>query len=119
MWFFPGFQMSAKLTVLFFILICFEIGVLLIYLPWHRSWNENHLLIIAADRLHWSWLVHLMMSGYLRGAVTGLGILNLALGGWEIANFKRTVRTFQLEWQGEQPGAHPAETSGVPHNGSV
>jgi hypothetical protein len=111
--------MSAKLTVLFFILICFEIGILLVYLPWHRSWNENHLLIIAADRLHWAWLVHLMMSGYLRGAVTGLGLLNLALGGWEIVNFKKTVRNFQLEWQGERSGAEPVETPGLPHNGSA
>jgi hypothetical protein len=51
--------------------------------------------------------------------VTGLGILNLALGGWEIVNFKKTVRNFQLEWQGEKSGSEPAETPGLPHNGSA
>src|SRR5215469_13425336 len=102
--------MSARLTVLFFILICFEIGFLLIYLPWHRSWGENHLLILAADRFHWPSLIRLMTSGYIRGAVTGLGFLNLMLGGWEIFNFKRTVRAFQTHWQDDEPGLATASS---------
>jgi hypothetical protein len=106
--------MSARLTVLFFILICFEIGILLIYLPWHRSWGENHLLIMAADRLHWPSLIRLITSGYTRGAVTGLGFFNIMLGGWEIFNFKRTVRAFQREWRGDEP-QDPA-ASGLPDN---
>jgi hypothetical protein len=28
----------------------------------------------------------------VRGAVTGLGLVNFALAFWEIANFRRTVR---------------------------
>jgi hypothetical protein len=31
-------------------------------------------------------------SGWVRGAVTGLGLVNFALAFWEIANFRRTVR---------------------------
>lgn len=107
--------MSAKLTVLFFIIICFEVGVLLVYLPWHPSWNENHLLVIASDRMHWSWLVRFVTSGYTRGAVTGLGLLNILLGGWEILNFKKTVRAFQSEWQSDPP-LHAADTAVVPDN---
>jgi hypothetical protein len=104
--------MSAKLTIIFFILICFEIGVLLIILPWvpNPSWSENYLLVLAADRLHWPSLAMAIKSGYVRGAVTGLGILNIMLGVWEIVNFKKTARAFQIEWQGEEvdpksPGA--------------
>ncbi|HKV37639.1 MAG TPA: hypothetical protein VJX67_00390 [Blastocatellia bacterium] len=105
--------MSAKLTVIFFIIICFEIGLLLVYLPWHRSWTENHLLILAADRMHWSGLVRFVTSGYTRGAITGLGVLNMMLGGWEIMHFKKTVRAFQVEWQGEEsrPEPNPASVS--------
>jgi hypothetical protein len=106
--------MSAKLTVLFFIVICFEVGILLVYLPWHPSWNENHLLVYAVDRLHWSWVVGTVTSGYFRGAVTGLGLLNIMLGGWEIVNFKKTVRSFQSELNSEgRPGA---DSSGVSDN---
>jgi hypothetical protein len=96
--------MSAKLTILFFILICFEIGALLTILPWlsYPSWNENHLLFILADKLHLAGLSRLMTSGYVRGAVTGLGLLNLWIGIVEIINFNKTVRFFQTELQGKE-----------------
>src|ERR1044072_9035405 len=94
--------MSAKLTIIFFILICFEIGVLLIILPWvpNSSWSDNYLLVLAADRLQWPSLAMAIKSGYVRGAVTGLGMLNIMLGVWEIVNFQKTARACQIEWQG-------------------
>jgi hypothetical protein len=96
--------MSVKLTIIFFILICFEIGILLVILPWvpSPSWNENYLLVLAADKMHWPWLALAMKSGYARGAVSGLGVLNIILGVWEIINFKRTSRAFQAEWELEE-----------------
>ena len=96
--------MSAKLTVVFFIVICFEIGTLLVILPWlgFPPWTENYLLIAAVDKLQYNWLAAVMRSGYLRGAVTGLGLLNIMLGIWEIVNFNKTVVRFQSEWQGEE-----------------
>jgi hypothetical protein len=113
--------MSAKLTIIFFILICFEIGVLLIILPWvpNPSWSENYLLVLAADRLHWPSLAMAMKSGYVRGAVTGLGILNILLGVWEIINFKKTARAFQIEWQGEEVDPKPIEAARLPDNGTI
>jgi hypothetical protein len=114
----PNHTMSAKLTIIFFILICFEIGVLLIILPWvpNPSWNENYLLVLAADRLHWPSLAMAIKSGYVRGAVTGLGILNIMLGVWEIINFKKTARAFQIEWQGEEVDPKSLEAARIPDN---
>jgi hypothetical protein len=96
--------MSAKLTIIFFILICFEIGFLLVILPWvpAPSWGDNYLLEVAVVKMHAPWLATALRSGFARGAVSGLGLLNLLLGVWEIINFKATARAFQLEWQGEQ-----------------
>lgn len=110
--------MSAKLTIIFYILICLEIGLLLVILPWlnHPSWNENYLLFSAVDKLQWPWLGRAMTSGYVRGAVTGLGMLNIMLGAWELINFKKTVNTFQLKWQGEELDAKPFETAVIPDN---
>ena len=95
--------MSIRLTLVFFILICFEIGILLAILPWvpSPSWSENYLLVLAADKMHWPWLALAMKSGYARGAVSGLGVLNILLGVWEIVNFKKTARRFQMEWERE------------------
>jgi hypothetical protein len=113
--------MSAKLTIVFFILICFEIGVLLVILPWvpTPSWNENYLMVLAADKAHWPWLALAMKSGYVRGAVTGLGLLNILLGIWEIINFKKTALAFQTEWQGAETTSGSHQASGVPDNGSA
>jgi hypothetical protein len=110
--------MSVKLTIVFFILICFEIGILLVILPWvpSPSWNENYLLVLAADKMHWPWLALAMKSGYARGAVTGLGLLNILLGVWEIVNFKKTARAFQMQWQNEETDSRSFEAAGVPDN---
>lgn len=110
--------MSVKLTLVFFILICFEIGILLVILPWvpSPSWSENYLLVLAADKIHWPWLALAMKSGYTRGAVTGLGLLNILLGVWEIINFKKTARAFQTEWQREEASSKSLDTAGIPDN---
>jgi hypothetical protein len=113
--------MSVKLTIVFFILICFEIGILLVILPWvpSPSWNENYLLVVAADKMHWPWLALVMKSGYARGAVTGLGLLNILLGVWEIINFKNTARAFQTEWQSEETTSRPLVPTDIPDNRST
>ncbi|HYP27376.1 MAG TPA: hypothetical protein VE262_11715 [Blastocatellia bacterium] len=110
--------MSAKLTIIFFILICFEIGALLILLPWinYPSWNQNYLLFLAAERLDSPGLARFVTSGYFRGAVTGLGVLNVAMGILEVKNFKKTVQTFQVEWQGAEPDGKIFEPSSLPDN---
>lgn len=103
--------MSVKLTIVFFILICFEIGILLVILPWvpSPSWNENYLLVLAADKMHWPGLAIAMKSGYARGAVTGLGLLNITLGIWEIIYFRKTARAFQMEWQSDESNTKPLD----------
>lgn len=109
--------MSVKLTILFFILICFEIGILLVILPWvpSPSWNENYLLVLAADKMHWPWLAIAMKSGYARGAVSGLGVLNIMLGVWEIIYFRRTARAFQMEWQSDESNTKPLDAVEATH----
>jgi hypothetical protein len=110
--------MSVRLTIVFFILICFEIGILLVILPWvpSPSWSENYLLVLAADKIHWPWLALAMKSGYTRGAVTGLGALNILLGVWEIINFKKTARSFQTEWQSEETYSRSLDAAGIRDN---
>src|SRR6185295_17386633 len=111
--------MSAKLTIIFFILICFEIGALLIILPWVQrpSWSENYLLVMAADHLHWPSLAMAMKSSYMRGAVTGLGVVNIVIGLWEAANFTRTTSAFQQRWQSDESDPKTADAACLPDHG--
>ena len=92
--------MSAKLTVIFYIILCLEVGVVLTLLPWIHpfglsDWGDNYFLLYAARKTGLQGLQHAVSSGWVRGAVTGLGLLNLGMAFWEMFNFRRTVR--QLE----------------------
>ena len=92
--------MSAKLTLILFIMICFEIGFLLVFLPWHRTWQDNSFLYFVAETLDAPGVKQFILSGYARGAVTGLGIVNILIGIREILNFSATARAIS---GGESP----------------
>ncbi len=96
--------MSAKLSVIFYIILCFEIGIFLTVLPWWpqgmwgiSDWGNNYFLLYAARKTGYQGLQAVVASGWVRGAVSGVGILNLGIAFWEIFNFKRTVAALQQQ----------------------
>ena len=50
---------------------CFELGVLLVILPWSAFWERNFFLQRFPE------MIPLVLNPYLRGAVTGLGVLDI------------------------------------------
>ena len=92
--------MVAKLTVIFFIILCVLVGIFLILLPWidfngFGDWGDNYLLAFVAQKTGMPILQRTVASGWVRGAVTGLGILNLFLAFWEITHFKQGVQMLE------------------------
>jgi hypothetical protein len=94
--------MSAKLSVIFYILLCLEIGIVLTLLPWVpqgffglSDWGNNYFLLYAARKTGFYSLQTVVASGWVRGAVTGLGILNLGMAFWEIFHFKQTLNALK------------------------
>jgi hypothetical protein len=92
--------MASKLSVIFFIVLCLEVGIVLTFLPWYHpfglsDWADNYLLLYAARKTGLMSLQHAMSSGWVRGAVSGLGILNLLMAFWEMAHFNQTVSNLQ------------------------
>jgi len=94
--------MSAKISVVFYIILCLEIGIFLTVLPWWpqgmlglSDWGNNYFLLYAARKTGYYGLQAVVASGWVRGAVTGVGLLNLGIAFWEIFNFKQTVRALQ------------------------
>jgi hypothetical protein len=95
--------MSAKLTVIFYIILCLEVGLALTFLPWIHvlpflpsfgmgDWGDNYFLLYAAQKTGLQGLQPIIASGWVRGAVTGLGLLNLGIAFWETMHFRQTVR---------------------------
>jgi hypothetical protein len=94
--------MSAKLSVIFYIILCVEIGIFLTVLPWWpqgmwgiSDWGNNYFLLYAARKTGIQGLQAVVASGWVRGAVSGVGLLNLGIAFWEIFNFNRTVTALQ------------------------
>lgn len=103
--------MASRLTVVFYIILCLEAGVFLTVLPWVGGgsyWGENYFLVIAAQKIGSVGLQRAVASGWVRGAVTGLGLLNLAMAFWEIFHFGDTVRRLRAA-DGARPVAQANE----------
>jgi len=68
---------------LIFVVYFLEVGVLLTLGPWSVLWDRNYFVHL------WPALGVFMSNGYVRGAVSGLGLLNLAAAVAEFIGFFR------------------------------
>ena len=55
------------------VVVCFEMGALLLYLPWSGFWDQNFFL------LHFPSLIPVLLHPSFRGAVSGIGVLDIFL----------------------------------------
>ena len=69
-----------------FILFCFEIGLFLVFVPWSALWEHN---VLLGYSLH---LRGLLLNNFVRGAVSGLGVVDLCLGLSELGRFWRSLK---------------------------
>lgn len=59
------------------VVLAFEMGVLLLYLPWSVYWEQNYFLT------HYPSLIPIILHPSFRGVVSGIGILDILLAiGW-------------------------------------
>lgn len=87
--------MVERLTVVFFIILCLMLGFYLILSPWDTlfgNWSDNYLLALVTEGTGLPVLQRTVTSNWFRGAVTGLGVLNIVIAFWEIANFEKSVQ---------------------------
>jgi hypothetical protein len=68
-------MLRRLLLVAYFI----EVGLLLVLVPWSPFWERNYFLTASPV------LQEIVRNNYLRGAVSGLGVVNLLLGFKELA----------------------------------
>jgi hypothetical protein len=55
------------------VVLCFEMGALLLYLPWTAFWEQNYFLS------HFPSLMHIALHPSFRGIVSGVGVLDILL----------------------------------------
>jgi hypothetical protein len=77
----------SRLLAVAFILFCFEVGLFLVIVPWSDLWANNFLLSYVAG------LKPIVLSSVFRGAVTGLGAVDILLGISELKLFLQSFKT--------------------------
>lgn len=88
--------MVSKLTVLFLIILLLQLGFLLVLLPWINfgtfgNWNENYVLAFIVEKTGMPFIRGVVVSGWVKGAVTGVGVVNIIIAFMEVARFKESV----------------------------
>jgi hypothetical protein len=75
-----------KLSAILLVAFCFEIGLFLVIFPWTPVWDVNYLGAIV-PQWHQLW-----DNLYLRGAISGLGVVNLYIAVLELYRLRRFAR---------------------------
>lgn len=58
------------------VVLAFEMGALLLYLPWSVYWEQNYFLHLLS---HYPSLMYIVLHPSFRGAVSGIGVLDILL----------------------------------------
>lgn len=72
-----------KAGAVLFAIFCFELGVFLLVFPWLELWEGNYFATWNRG------LQQLWMNAYFRGAISGLGLVNIFVSFIEIVRLRR------------------------------
>ncbi|OFV97972.1 MAG: hypothetical protein A3H28_07280 [Acidobacteria bacterium RIFCSPLOWO2_02_FULL_61_28] len=86
-----GAGSGSRWRLAVWVLVCLEVGLFLLLIPWSPLWTQN--LLVG----YYPALRPLYMSPYARGAISGLGLLNLGLAFWQVRNFRRLTKAVGKE----------------------
>jgi len=76
-----------RLWLVVFVLFCLEVGIILTVLPWTKLWTDNSLLLsYPAAR-------EFLMLGFVRGVVSGLGLVDIWMGVAEAVTYRENPRS--------------------------
>ena len=75
-----------RLWLVVFVLFCLEVGIILTVLPWTRLWTDNSLLLTYPA------VKEFLNYGFVRGLVSGLGLVDIWMGVAEAVTYRETPR---------------------------
>ena len=68
-----------------------EVGLMLVLVPWSSFWDHNYFAAAYPP------LQEVLRNNYIRGAVSGLGVVNLLVGFHELAALLWARRSMKME----------------------
>ena len=88
--------MLKKLSFYFYVFYCFEVGIFLAVAPWllPSVWEQNYFFVLIPQ------LRDIFLNGYFRGAITGIGVLNVSMAVAEVIRNERTRHLAEYSQRG-------------------
>jgi hypothetical protein len=81
-----SYHWYQKLLAVLFVTFCLEIGLFLVIFPWTEYWGGNSFSTLLPEwRQYWQ-------NAYMRGAISGLGVVNLYIAAVEIFRLRRFAK---------------------------
>ena len=80
------YRWHHKMAAVLLITFCLEIGLFLLIFPWTEYWDTNYFVSLTQQ-----WRQYLD-NMYVRGAVSGLGVVNLYISLVEVFRLRRFAR---------------------------
>jgi hypothetical protein len=80
----PEYRWYHKISAVLFITFCLDIGLFLLIFPWTDYW-DNFAAFVRAWRPY-------LDNMYVRGAISGIGVLNLYISLGEVFGLRRFSR---------------------------
>ena len=81
----PEYRWYHKMSAVLFITFCLEVGIFLVLFPWTPYWEGNYFSALRPWRQYWD-------NMYVRGAISGLGVVNLYISLVEVLRLRRFAR---------------------------
>ena len=82
----PVYRWYHKTSAVVLIAFCLEIGLFLLIFPWTEYWEANYFAAFVPEwHRYWD-------NMYVRGAISGLGVVNLYISFVEIFRLRRFAR---------------------------
>jgi hypothetical protein len=76
--------MNRWLAILY-VVICFEMGASLFLFPWVPLWSQNFFVG------HYPWVYMVAQNYYIRGGISGLGLIDVFLAFHEVWRLRRLI----------------------------
>jgi len=77
----------SRIFLVIEVMIWVELGMILVIVPWTRAWSDNGLV------LNYPRIREFLSMDFIRGVVTGIGLLDIWAGVWQAIHYKDPVST--------------------------
>jgi hypothetical protein len=84
-----------KLAAVMAAIFCFELGVFLIIYPWAEGWTMSAFAYLPL------WARPIWIDPFFRGAVSGLGLLNIYISFLEVFRLRRFAGSHSSDHRGQ------------------